>query len=867
MVMADLECNMEVLIGGTQTSLKGEDCFSLVEAAKVGDDSCTFFVLADGHGGRAASAHITTALLSWIVQHAEDGSVDALNRAAVAGFAEMHSQVCAQNTTAGSTCTVCCLNATRREVSSWNVGDSLALLVYDDGYVELGQSHRLEDNPSEQERVVAAGAKLGRATNSEGDAGGPIRAYPGGLAVTRCIGDSDCMFVIPEPAFSTCPMPEAGGALVACSDGVWDHLEAQEAATSLLTSDYDGATSAAGQIVQAAISRGGLTDDTTALCMLFGPPLTAEPDLDSEPDSPMARRPASSFIKRRTSRASHEPAASAAGARVLTRAQTSSVLGALSAQTGEDAIAASVRGGNLYAPRFVDHASVRGGNMFASVARHSPPSFPRSPQGRADGMLAPEAQRVVWAAEDRQSAVTEPAGESQHSPPRTAEGSSPALKLTHKSSAGSNLTQMFDNMLNSYNKRSSNSLNRSRSMNGSRSLSSSREGSGTNDDRWNTTRRTQALPWHGQGVTSASAPSNRSPEGTGWKRNERPTPSPTWQSVDAKMIASYEQANGARTARPSNVVTFAELGALKYLGEGEFATAHAIELKGKRLAVKMLKPANRGVPSAVSGIKREIMLMNLMRHPHVLSCEAIGEHEGIPFVVLEVLSSVLSHDLPRPADAVPFWVRQREVKQWPLSRALSYGAQLASALQYCHDDAFPGYRVLHRDIKPNNVGFIASGRLVIFDFGLASLWELYRTPADELPRKLTGETGSLRYMAPEVALAKSYTHRAEVFSFALVLWEMAAHQKPHSGYTSEGQFKGALLRGVVPPIAKQWPASLGSLLTECWAPDEAQRPEFCSIVPRLKVMQVATRASEEDVMQSGGCFGRASKGKVAPLPS
>jgi len=340
---------------------------------------------------------------------------------------------------------------------------------------------------------------------------------------------------------------------------------------------------------------------------------------------------------------------------------------------------------------------------------------------------------------------------------------------------------------------------------------------------------------------------------------------PTWQAVDASLMASYEHSHGAH--RPSKVMTFAQLGTLKYLGEGEFATAHAIEIKGKRLAVKMLKPANCGVPSAVSGIKREIMLMNLMQHAHVLSSVAMGEHEGIPFVVLEVLSSVLSRDLPRPADSVPFWVRQREVKQWPLSRALNYGAQLASALQYCHDDAFPGYRVIHRDIKPNNIGFIASGRLVIFDFGLASLWELHRRPSDEIPRKLTGETGSLRYMAPEVALSKPYTHRAEVFSFALVLWEMAAHQKPYSGYTSEGQFKGALLRGVTPQIAKQWPAGLGSLLMECWAPDESQRPEFCSVVPRLKAMQVTAKASEEDSMQSGGCFGRASQSKVAPLPS
>ena len=272
--MADLE----VLVGGAQTSLKGEDTFSILEEAKVGGDSCTFFAVADGHGGKAASAHITAILLSWIVEHAKDGSTAALNEAVVAGFAEMHRQVSTLKTTAGSTLTVCCLNATRREASSWNVGDSLALLAHDDGYMELGTTHRLEDNPYEQQRVIAAGAKLGRAANPDGVPGGPVRAYPGGLAVTRCIGDADCShFVSPEPAFTTYRVPPAGGALVACSDGVWDHLNGEDVAMCLLAGEYDGATSAATKLVQLATAH-GITDDTTALCMLFGPPLDAELD-------------------------------------------------------------------------------------------------------------------------------------------------------------------------------------------------------------------------------------------------------------------------------------------------------------------------------------------------------------------------------------------------------------------------------------------------------------------------------------------------------------------------------------------------------------------------------------------------------------
>ena len=137
------------------------------------------------------------------------------------------------------------------------------------------------------------------------------------------------------------------------------------------------------------------------------------------------------------------------------------------------------------------------------------------------------------------------------------------------------------------------------------------------------------------------------------------------------------------------------------------------------------------------------------------------------------------------------------MKRWPLARALRCGLELARALRYCHDDAIANMRVLHRDIKPNNIGFLADGRLVLFDFGLASLWPRSGSAEDDAPRALTGETGSLRYMAPEVALNRPYNHKAEVFGFASVLWEMAAHVKPFATSSTEN-FLSALSQGARP---------------------------------------------------------------------
>ena len=325
----------------------------------------------------------------------------------------------------------------------------------------------------------------------------------------------------------------------------------------------------------------------------------------------------------------------------------------------------------------------------------------------------------------------------------------------------------------------------------------------------------------------------------------------------------------------TRVVEWGQFSTFTYLGQGEFATAHRTVLDGnavcpaclpcpppsprwvcarplptvaspapspptavvalRQVAVKMLKPAKQENRSAVGGLKREIMLMTLMVHPNILSAHALGQHEGKPFMVVELLSSVLSNDLPTGAETVPFWVRWREVSRWPLARGLRCGVQLCSALKYCHDDAFPGYRILHRDVKPNNIGFLSDGRLVLFDFGLASLWEKKGDRTDDEPRDLTGETGSLRYMAPEVALSRPYSHKSEVFSFATVLWEMLSHARPFISYTPE-VFKSAIGRGMTPTVNKKWPPPVKTLFADCWTLDSAVRPEFREIMPRIEEM-------------------------------
>lgn len=231
--------------------LKHED-FSATHEASKGKERLSFILVADGHGGSQTASYLQRSLLCRVEELAADGSAKALHDACVTAFAEAHEavklidisdttqpwyrykahdpQIAGARNLSGATLTVVIFNHMRRELTCANVGDSQAALVHESGFKELTVSHRLADNIQEQARLEESGVKLGRALDSEGWPGGPLRAWPGGLAVTRGIGDADCEGIVScVPSVVTFAAPEGGGVVVAASDGVWDSLRITEA--------------------------------------------------------------------------------------------------------------------------------------------------------------------------------------------------------------------------------------------------------------------------------------------------------------------------------------------------------------------------------------------------------------------------------------------------------------------------------------------------------------------------------------------------------------------------------------------------------------------------------------------------------------
>ncbi|OWM70888.1 hypothetical protein CDL15_Pgr014561 [Punica granatum] len=261
----------EIAHGQASQSKKGED-FTLLKTEcqrAVGDGISTYsvFALFDGHNGSAAAIYSKENLLSNVLQAMpselnRDEWVAALPRALVAGFVKTDKDFQERAQTSGTTVTFVIIEGWVITVAS--VGDSRCILESADGSIHhLSADHRLDCNEEERERITASGGEVGRLNTGGGAEIGPLRCWPGGLCLSRSIGDMDVgEFIVPVPYVKQVKLSPCGGRIIISSDGVWDALSAETALDCCRGMLPDAA---AKQIVKEAVQVKGLRDDTTCI--------------------------------------------------------------------------------------------------------------------------------------------------------------------------------------------------------------------------------------------------------------------------------------------------------------------------------------------------------------------------------------------------------------------------------------------------------------------------------------------------------------------------------------------------------------------------------------------------------------------------
>jgi serine/threonine protein kinase len=280
-------------------------------------------------------------------------------------------------------------------------------------------------------------------------------------------------------------------------------------------------------------------------------------------------------------------------------------------------------------------------------------------------------------------------------------------------------------------------------------------------------------------------------------------------------------------------------------GMGEVYRARDERL-GRDVAVKVLPPAFANDPDALARFEREMKTLAGLPHPHIVAIYDVGRDGASAYAVTELVEGETLAEV---------------VARGPVAtrKAIEYGTQIARALAAAHDRD-----IVHRDLKPANVIITSDGHVKVLDFGLA---RTVTAPADSATTLNTSPglvMGTVGYMAPEQARGLAVDHRADIFAFGCVMYELLSGRRAFERASAADTLSAILKEDPAPLSGADLavPPALDRVIQRCLEKDPAERFQsardlaFALDALSLGAIGPASSPASRRHLSPGGCSPR-----------
>ena len=242
------------------------------------------------------------------------------------------------------------------------------------------------------------------------------------------------------------------------------------------------------------------------------------------------------------------------------------------------------------------------------------------------------------------------------------------------------------------------------------------------------------------------------------------------------------------------------------IGDGGSGAAYKATMRGMDVAVKVAKGE-----AGTDRWRREMNALARLRHVNIVQCFGVVSQPPVQCLVLEHAARGDLRVVLDSADPLPQGFVVRTLKG------------IGEGMAYLHREGF-----VHRDLKSSNILLNAEYHPKLTDFGVSS--------EVSSRKEMTAETGTYRWMAPEVTQHQPYSFSADVYSFAMVMFELLTRNVPFQDRTAILAAVSAI-KGERPPVPPGTPAKYFELMHSCWHQDQLMRPDFSRIIDVVRVME------------------------------